>query len=212
MLQLGLRRLQQREAAASAAAAAAESADAATFHALRTSKSQPGGLQGCKLMAGLVLCAVVDELSLFARWFTGAAADRPPTWEQLRHLGAGFWLRDHQLLAGMAERMAKQQFATRRNADDCALLYCALGKRSVLQVRQPQRPAAHHAAGCMPGCSFPAQSGRAARALQGLYRSTQNRKLSEFLARDFDQELHRQAAQVRAPSAQSRRPCTCRMG
>lgn len=49
-------------------------------------------------------------------------------------MGAGFWLRDHALLSGLAERLAKQQFAARRNADDCALLYCALGKRSVLQV------------------------------------------------------------------------------
>lgn len=31
---------------------------------------------------------------------------------------------------------------------------------------------------------------------QGLYRSTQNRKLAEFLSRDFEQEVHRQAAQV----------------
>ena len=65
------------------------------------------------------------------------AADQPPTWPQLRCLGAGFWLRDFGLLATLAERLAKQQFAARRNADDCALLYCALGKRSVLQVSCP---------------------------------------------------------------------------
>lgn len=63
-----------------------------------------------------------------------AASDQPPTWPQLRRLGAGFWLRDRALLASTAERLAKQQFAARRNADDCALLYSALGKRSVLQV------------------------------------------------------------------------------
>ena len=63
-----------------------------------------------------------------------AGGDQAPSWEQLRRLGAGFWLRDAGLLAGLAERLAKQQFAARRNADDCALLYCALGKRSVLQV------------------------------------------------------------------------------
>lgn len=34
----------------------------------------------------------------------------------------------------LAERLAKAQFAARRNPDDCALLYCALGKKSVLQV------------------------------------------------------------------------------
>lgn len=34
--------------------------------------------------------------------------------------------------------------------------------------------------------------------MQGLYRSTQNRKLAEFLARDFQEEQHCQAAQVGA--------------
>lgn len=87
------------------------------------------------------------------------------SWVQLRQLGAGFWLRDTRMLASLAERLAKQQFAARRNADDCALLYCALGKRSVLQ---------------------------------GLYRSTQNRKLSDFLSRDFREEQHQQAAQKNA--------------
>jgi hypothetical protein len=63
------------------------------------------------------------------------AASQLPTWAQLRQLGVGFWLRDPKLLASTAEQLAKQQFAERRCADDCALLYCALGKRSVLQVR-----------------------------------------------------------------------------
>lgn len=69
-------------------------------------------------------------------WFGCLAApDQLPTWPQLRQLGVGFWLRDQQFLASTMEKLAKQQFAERRNADDCALLYCALGKRSVLQVR-----------------------------------------------------------------------------
>lgn len=63
-----------------------------------------------------------------------AAMDVLSSWAQLQQLGAGFWLRDSHVLTSMAERLAKQQFAVRRNADDCALLYCALGKRSVLQV------------------------------------------------------------------------------
>jgi hypothetical protein len=62
------------------------------------------------------------------------AADKLPTWGQLRRMGAGFWLREQAVLTSIAERLAKQQFAARRNADDCALLYCALGRRSVLQV------------------------------------------------------------------------------
>jgi hypothetical protein len=35
-------------------------------------------------------------------------------------------------------------------------------------------------------------------AVQGLYRSTQNRKPAEFLARDFSREQNRQAAQKNA--------------
>lgn len=47
--------------------------------------------------------------------------------------------------------------------------------------------------------------------MQGLYRSTQNRKLAEFLARDFGQEQHRQAAQVRAAFS-SGPPAACLLG
>ncbi len=57
------------------------------------------------------------------------------SWEALRALGAGFWLTDPDLAHSVAERLAKAQFAARRSADDCALLYCALGKTAVLQVR-----------------------------------------------------------------------------
>lgn len=56
------------------------------------------------------------------------------TWEVLRGLGAGFWLADAGQAREVAERLAKAQFAASRNADDCALLYCAMGKKSVLQV------------------------------------------------------------------------------
>lgn len=104
MLQQALRSLQQLDAAASMAVAAAESADAAAFLAVRTASAADSG------------------------------ADKLPTWGQLRRMGAGFWLRQQPVLTSIAERLAKQQFATRRNADDCALLYCALGRRSVLQV------------------------------------------------------------------------------
>ena len=105
MLQQALRRLQQLDAAADIAVAAAESADAAAFLAVRTASSKADG-----------------------------GADKLPSWGQLRRMGAGFWLREQAVLTGIAERLAKQQFAARRNADDCALLYCALGRRSVLQV------------------------------------------------------------------------------
>ncbi|KAL4433701.1 hypothetical protein ABPG75_000142 [Micractinium tetrahymenae] len=124
-----------------------------------------------QLEAAASAAAAAAESSDNAAFLAVKAAKAEPaleavsSWEQLRQLGAGFWLRDPRALASIAERLAKQQFAARRNADDCALLYCALGRRTVLQ---------------------------------GLYRSTQNRKLAEFLARDFGQEQHQQAAQKNA--------------
>ena len=78
-----------------------------------------------------------------------AASDQLPTWAQLRHLGAGFWLRDHDTLARTVDQLAKQQFAARRNADECALLYCALGRRSVLQVINPMRVFQRHRGLCI---------------------------------------------------------------
>lgn len=79
-----------------------------------------------------LLPAIIPDFARPHCWF---AASQLPTWAQLRQLGAGLWLRDPKLLASTAEQLAKQQFAERRCADDCALLYCALAKRSVLQVR-----------------------------------------------------------------------------
>ena len=48
-------------------------------------------------------------------------------------MGAGFWLREG--VAERAEALAKAQFAARRDAHDCALLYLVLGRRALLQAR-----------------------------------------------------------------------------
>jgi hypothetical protein len=55
------------------------------------------------------------------------------TWAKMRLVGAGFWLRDALLLSKTAETLAKGQFAKNRNPDDAALLYTAMGKKSVLR-------------------------------------------------------------------------------
>jgi len=47
-------------------------------------------------------------------------------------VGAGFWLREG--VTEHAEALAKAQFAARRDAHDCALLYLGLGRRALLQV------------------------------------------------------------------------------
>lgn len=49
--------------------------------------------------------------------------------------GAGFWMTDHRLVRQQADALAKAQFAARRNPHDCALLYVALGKKTLLQVK-----------------------------------------------------------------------------
>ncbi len=49
--------------------------------------------------------------------------------------GAGFWLTDAGAVRAQAEALAKAQFAARRDPQDCALLYIALGRRALLQVR-----------------------------------------------------------------------------
>ncbi|KAK9832643.1 hypothetical protein WJX81_006635 [Elliptochloris bilobata] len=94
---------------------------------------------------------------------SAAAAANPLTWDNMRKVGAGFWLREG--VAERAEALAKAQFAVRRDAHDCALLYLALGRRALLQ---------------------------------GLFRSTNQAKLADFLARDFSAgeagEAGRQAA------------------
>ncbi len=138
MLQQSLRRLQQLEAASSAAAAAAQSSDQAAFLAVKAAKAEPGACcTGLLCKAPAACCALHTTLLPQPGPIPPcppSAADSITGWQQLRQLGAGFWLREPRALAGIAERLAKQQFAARRTADDCALLYCALGKRSVLQV------------------------------------------------------------------------------
>ena len=48
--------------------------------------------------------------------------------------GAGFWLVDAATVRVQAEALAKAQFAAKRDPQDCALLYIALGRRTLLQV------------------------------------------------------------------------------
>eukprot|EP00775_Hariotina_reticulata_P013078 gene13078-13205_t len=80
--------------------------------------------------------------------------DVPPgmTWPKLRALGAGFWLTEPQTLRATAEGLAKAQYARAKDPHEPALLYAALGKKTVLQ---------------------------------GLFRSSGNKKVADFLARDF---------------------------
>ncbi len=48
--------------------------------------------------------------------------------------GVGFWLTEPKQVRQLAEQLAKAQFAARRDPHDCALMYIALGKKTLLQV------------------------------------------------------------------------------
>jgi WD40 repeat protein len=76
--------------------------------------------------------SAADFLSNLARP-GGSSGSSGPTWPALRAVGVGFWLHDRTLLASTAEALAKARFAVKRNPDDAALFYAALGKKSVLQ-------------------------------------------------------------------------------
>ena len=46
----------------------------------------------------------------------------------------GFWLTDSKQVRALAEQLAKAQFAAKRDPHNCALMYIALGKKTLLQV------------------------------------------------------------------------------
>ena len=48
--------------------------------------------------------------------------------------GVGFWITDPKQVRQLAEQLAKAQFAAKRDPHDCALIYIALGKKTLLQV------------------------------------------------------------------------------
>ena len=48
--------------------------------------------------------------------------------------GVGFWMTDPKQVRQLAEQLAKAQFAAKRDPHDCALIYIALGKKTLLQV------------------------------------------------------------------------------
>ena len=50
-------------------------------------------------------------------------------------VGAGFWLQDDAAVKVHAEALAKAKYAETRDPRSCAMLYAALGKKSLLQVR-----------------------------------------------------------------------------
>ena len=55
------------------------------------------------------------------------------TWEQLREVGLGWWLRSHDVLRNIMERLAKSQFTAKQEPLDAALIYLAMKKQTLLK-------------------------------------------------------------------------------
>ena len=111
---------------------------------------------------------------------TFLASGAPKDWQALRALGAGFWLPQGDSLRAALDTAAKVQFACRKDPQDCALLFVALGKKGQLQglykavlacSRCRVAGATAHCAG-LPGLTLQARgyathSGRGRSAAQG---------------------------------------------
>ena len=54
------------------------------------------------------------------------------SWETLRALKVGLWLKSHKDLQKRIEQLAKSQFLKKRDPYDCALMYVALNRKAVL--------------------------------------------------------------------------------
>eukprot|EP00898_Chlorokybus_atmophyticus_P002470 jgi/Chlat1/3223/Chrsp22S03421 len=86
------------------------------------------------------------------------------TWPAVRALGVPFWVSNLGTLRSWAEKLARAQFVKSKDPHDCALLYLALDRRPVLI---------------------------------GLFKTSRNEKdkrMFEFLARDFTDPRHQTAA------------------
>jgi hypothetical protein len=56
------------------------------------------------------------------------------TWECLRDTGIGWWLRNHETLTAVIEKLAKSLFSVRQEPLDVALFYLAMKKRTLMKT------------------------------------------------------------------------------
>ncbi|CDF35507.1 unnamed protein product [Chondrus crispus] len=61
-------------------------------------------------------------------------AGKRKMWEKAKNLGAGWWVSSSSGCKNLAERIARSDFNSNRNADDAALWYVALGRRTALSA------------------------------------------------------------------------------
>ncbi|TVU34091.1 hypothetical protein EJB05_15917, partial [Eragrostis curvula] len=87
-----------------------------------------------------------------------------PTWPEMRKLGIGFWYTNVSLLRTKMEKLARLQYLKNKDPKDCALLYIALNRLKVLV------------------------------GLFKISRDEKDKRLYEFLSRNFEDERHKAAA------------------
>ncbi|CAL5224911.1 g7676 [Coccomyxa viridis] len=95
------------------------------------------------------------------------------SWPRLRQAGVGFWMTDPKQVRQLAEQLAKAQFAAKRDPHDCALIYIALGKKTLLQGLF--RSAQHKKQAEFLGRSFDSDKDRAAAAKNAFVLLAQHR-------------------------------------
>uniref|UniRef100_A0A0D9V1Y4 RAVE complex protein Rav1 C-terminal domain-containing protein n=1 Tax=Leersia perrieri TaxID=77586 RepID=A0A0D9V1Y4_9ORYZ len=87
-----------------------------------------------------------------------------PTWSEMRNLGIGLWYTNESQLRTRMEKLARLQYLKSKDPKDCALLYIALNRTKVLV------------------------------GLFKISRNEKDKRLYEFLSRNFQEEKHKAAA------------------
>lgn len=87
-----------------------------------------------------------------------------PTWPEMRKLGVGLWYTNVSQLRTKMEKLARLQYLKNKDPKDCALLYIALNRTKVLV------------------------------GLFKISRDEKDKRLYEFLSRNFQEERHKAAA------------------
>ncbi|KAL6042826.1 hypothetical protein QOT17_024211, partial [Balamuthia mandrillaris] len=57
---------------------------------------------------------------------------KQPSWDMIKGLGLGYWLKNPTTVLSVTENMARAQFSEKKDPCDCALFYLAMGKKSHL--------------------------------------------------------------------------------
>lgn len=83
------------------------------------------------------------------------------SWQDLREVGVGFWVRNNALLRKLIEKLAKSAFKANNDPLDASIYYLAMRKKNLVW---------------------------------GLYRSIQDRKMTDFFSHDFTEDKWRKAA------------------